>query len=164
MVQEDISSYRKTLQCSQRYDLHTKILHRTAFDTVSFKLFITAAAIWGFAVSTVKISILIFYHRIFSFNNRTFTAILWTVGAFIVCYCLTQSIASILACLPVRSNWTPGMDHYCVNIPVAATIIASCNVLSDIVILILPMPLLYRLQKPLGQKLQIMGIFLLGGL
>ena len=66
--------------------------------------------------------------------------------------------------MPIDSNWTPGKPHYCINTALGATIIAAFNVLTDFMILILPMPLLYKLQQPTKQKLQIMGMFLLGGL
>ena len=66
--------------------------------------------------------------------------------------------------MPIYSNWTPMVKHYCINTDIGATIIAAFNVLTDFAILILPMPLLYKMQKPTKQKIQIMGMFLLGGL
>ncbi|CAF9925812.1 hypothetical protein IMSHALPRED_006787 [Imshaugia aleurites] len=127
------------------------------------KLLLSGEVIWGFAISTIKGSLLYLYYRIF-FVSRKFTIALCVVGVFVVCYCLTQSFASIFQCMPVDSNWTIGVKHYCVNTDLGATIIAGLNVLTDFAILILPMPLLYQLQKPLKERIQIMGMFLLGGL
>lgn len=127
------------------------------------KALLSAEVIWGFAIMAIKGSLLYLYHRVF-FVSRRFTIALWVVGIFVICYCVMQSFASIFQCLPVDSNWKIGVKHYCVNTDVGATIIAAINALTDVVILILPMPLLYKLQNPLKQKIQIMGIFFLGGL
>jgi len=66
--------------------------------------------------------------------------------------------------MPIDSNWKPKVKHYCINTDIGATIIAAFNVVTDFAIFILPMPLLYKLQKPMKEKIQIMGMFLLGGL
>lgn len=73
-------------------------------------------------------------------------------------------LTSNLHSMPIDSNWKPKVKHYCVNTDIGATIIAAFNVVTDFAILILPMPLLYKLQKPMKEKIQIMGMFLLGGL
>ena len=119
--------------------------------------------IYNFAITAIKGSLLYLYYRVF-FVSRYFRYSLWAVGLFVAAYSITQVFAAIFQCMPIRSNWTIGVQHYCINTPVGATIIAAFNVLTDFIILALPMPLLYKLQKPFHQKLQIMGMFLLGGL
>ena len=126
-------------------------------------MLISAEVIYNFAITAIKGSLLYLYHRVF-YISRTFRIMLWITGIFVACYSIAQSFAAIFQCMPVSSNWTVGKDHYCINVDVGATIIAAFNVLTDFAILILPMPLLFRLQKPMKQKLQIMGMFLLGGL
>lgn len=133
-----------------------------SFDTMVLQVLLTAEVIWGFAVTPTKLSILYLYYRIF-YVSRRFTIMLWVVGIFVTCYCLMQAFASIFQCLPIYSNWTIGVEHFCVNVNVGATITASLNALTDFIILFMPMPLLYKLQRPLKQKLEIMGIFCLGG-
>lgn len=128
------------------------------------KLLISAEVIWGFAITAVKVSILSLYHRIFSFNNRTFTIMVWTVGVFVVCYCTIQSFAAIFNCHPIQSNWNPYIKHHCGSVLVGSTTISALNVLIDFIILVMPMPILYSLHRPLGEKVSLMGIFLLGGL
>lgn len=49
------------------------------------------------------------------------------------------------------------------NLDVAGTILGTCNVLTDFIILFLPIYPLWQLQRPFKQKLEIMGMFLLGG-
>ncbi|CAF9922359.1 MAG: hypothetical protein ALECFALPRED_002066 [Alectoria fallacina] len=127
------------------------------------QVLISAEVIYNFAMFAIKASILYLYKRVF-FVSRNFVIVLWVVGVFVACYSITQVFAAIFQCMPIDSNWNPVVKHYCINTDIGATIIAAFNVLTDFAILILPMPLLYKLQKPMKQKIQIMGMFLLGGL
>ena len=49
------------------------------------------------------------------------------------------------------------------NLDVAGTILGTCNVLTDFIILVLPIRPLWKLQRPLKEKIEIMTMFLLGG-
>ncbi len=111
----------------------------------------------------VKASVLFLYHRVF-FVSRNFTRGLWAVGLFVFGYSGILSFASVLQCFPLRHIWDKNVGGYCLAIPLAGTILAIFNVFTDIIILAMPMPLLWKLQMETKEKLQIMGIFLLGGL
>lgn len=96
--------------------------------------------------------------------DRKLRIALWAVGIFVVCFCFVQSLAFVLACLPVSAHFTLNKPHYCVNRRLAGTIISAFNVASEFVILALPLPALYKMQTPRRQKMGIMGIFMAGGL
>ena len=49
------------------------------------------------------------------------------------------------------------------NLDVAGTILGTCNVLTDFIILALPIHPLWQLQRPFKEKIEIMAMFLLGG-
>lgn len=132
-------------------------------DHRNLQLLLSAGVIWGFAITTIKGSILYLYHRIF-FVDRKLRIALWAVGIFVVCFCFVQSLASVLACLPVSAHYTLNKPHYCVNRRLAGTIISAFNVVSEFVILCLPLPALYKMHTPRRQKMGIMGIFMTGGL
>ena len=112
---------------------------------------------------SIKGSLLWLYHRVF-YVNRTFTYCLWAVFIFVAGYSIVQIVAAIFQCMPIDSNWVVGKPHHCINTDLGVTIGASFNVMSDFAILIMPMPLLYKLQKPLRERLRIMFMFMLGGL
>ncbi|MCJ1451660.1 hypothetical protein MMC28_002000 [Mycoblastus sanguinarius] len=127
------------------------------------KLLISAEVVYSFAITLIKGSLLYLYNRVF-FVSRSFRITSWVVAIFIACYSVTQIFASIFQCVPIDANWKIGVPHYCANSGLGGTIIAALNVFTDFVILIMPMPLLYKLQTPLRKKIQVMGMFLLGGL
>lgn len=114
-------------------------------------------------MGSIKASILVLYHRVF-FVSRRFTKMLWAVGIFVLGYSGVLGGASLIQCLPLKYIWDRSVKGYCLGIPLAATILAVFNFLTDIIILVMPMPMLWKMQIETKEKYQIMGIFLTGGL
>ncbi len=118
--------------------------------------------IYQAATFFIKASILYLYHRIF-FVSRRFTWTLLGVGIFVFLYSSIQGLGALIQCVPLNSEWDPYVKRHCFPIGVSVTIFAVCNVTTDFLILILPMPLLWGLQQPFEQKIKLMCMFLLGG-
>ncbi len=115
-------------------------------------------------IAAVKFSVLLLYRRLFP--GKTFHKILWSVGGFVFCYTVIQELTVILACIPVAGAWDPAIyvKAKCIRLNLEWVIMASLNVVTDVVTLFLPLPLLWRLQIDKERKFQLIGIFLLGGL
>ncbi|KAG8534136.1 uncharacterized protein KY384_000980 [Bacidia gigantensis] len=126
------------------------------------KTLMSAEVVYNFAMLCIKYSILCLYYRIF-FVSRGFTIAVWVIGAFVMGYSIAQTFAAIFQCTPVPALWDPYTHGHCIDTSLAATVMAAFNVATDFAILILPMPILWQMQIPSRRKLQIMGIFLLGG-
>ena len=124
------------------------------------KTVVATEVMYSPAIAAVKFSVLLLYRRLFP--NRHFRIVLWCVGIVILCYTITQTLVIVFACQPVKAAWDPFVKGTCVRVNVNAIIIGSLNVITDVVTVILPMPLLWRLKISLEQKLQLMGIFLTG--
>lgn len=123
---------------------------------------IAGEVIYNPAIFCIKASILYLYHRIFS-TSAIFRKTLWVVGIFVFSYSSIQALGSTIQCFPLRADWEPLQHHWCMNLDVAGTILGTCNVLTDFIILALPIHPLWQLQRPFKEKLEIMGMFLLGG-
>lgn len=111
---------------------------------------------------TVKFSILLLYHRIFP--GTKFKVILWAVAVFVSCYTVAGTLVVIFQCVPVRSDWDPSIKPDCVNLDAELIAIGVLNSLTDLLILGLPTPFLWRLHSSLAHKIQLAGMFSLGGL
>lgn len=116
------------------------------------------------AIAAVKFSVLLLYRRLFP--GRTFQKTLWVLGGFIFCYTVTQELTVVLECIPVAGAWNPAIHAKakCIRLNLEWVIMASLNVVTDVLTLFLPLPLLWRLQIDKERKYQLIGIFLLGGL
>ena len=146
------------VQWSPRY------LQKEPSNNPQWQAILAAEVLYNIAMFSIKISVLYLYHRVF-FVSRKFTKVLWGVGIFFFIYSSVTAGAGLLQCIPINYIWDPSVKGgRCLAIPLAGTILAAVNVLTDIVILIMPMPILWKLQIEMREKLQIMGIFLLGGL
>ncbi len=116
------------------------------------------------ALTFTKLSILLFYHRIF--RNQIFHKLIWVLGVMVVVWGISFFFATLFECYPISQVWTTfyGQPRKCYDyLPMFfATVIT--NMIMDIMILTIPWPMIWKLQMPLRQKVAVTGIFLLGGL
>lgn len=112
------------------------------------------------AIAAVKISILLLYLRIFP--SQRLRVIAWTVGCFVACCAVTQSLLVMFQCRPVRVAWDVETKGNCVRLNLSYVIFGSFNALTDIIALCMPMPYLWQLHADKTRKIQLMGTFGLG--
>lgn len=128
------------------------------------KIMFAYVLIYVVTVPLIKLSILLFYRRIFGMTWSIGFCIFLTAGYFISC-----NIAFLTCCRPVSFYWTqyadPSSGGKCVFDLYPFYIgNAAANVTTDVLILLVPIPLTWRLQMRKSQKILIIGIFLLGSL
>ena len=115
---------------------------------------------WAAANTAVKLSILHLYVTIFP--NRRFRIVCCLMGILSLAYFLMVFLETFLFCHPVAYNWDKTIDGYCKDPLLAYLLAAISNLLIDVVIVCLPLPLLWRLQMQLSKKIAITGMFSLG--
>ena len=114
-------------------------------------------------VTTVKISLLLLYRRIFA--TTLFKRLTTAVGVACIIWCLINVPMIIFQCRPVFSAFNPRLGtNQCLNFRAFWTGITASNVALDMVILGLPLYMVYRLQLPNKQKILLTGTFALGAL
>ncbi|KAJ6015163.1 hypothetical protein N7540_009754 [Penicillium herquei] len=113
-------------------------------------------------VVLVKSSILALYWRIF---NRTNIKIPISIIATAVCmWGIAVFLLSLLQCIPTRGFWDRSVNASCnVDSQKFLFAISIPNILTDLTLLILPVPYIMKLNIPSNQKKAIISIFLLGG-
>ena len=125
------------------------------------------ASVWTYNLSLTltKVSILVSYFRIFI--QKPLRRLCWILLGFMVTFGLWTIIGSILVCVPVEKSWTT-MDlygsEYCMNRYNAWFANAAVNMVIDLTLIILPMPILKGLNMPMKQKIALMLVFALGTL
>lgn len=133
-----------------------------AGDLTQLQSVLAAEVFYPPAISSVKISTLLLYTRIFP--SRGFRILLYTVGTFVATYSGIQILVSIFQCQPIEAAWYHSAGAKCVKLNVVFMVLACFNVLTDFILLLAPLPTLWKLQMQLETKLQLMGIFCVGGL
>jgi hypothetical protein len=111
----------------------------------------------------IKFSILLFLHRTFEVSRR-FKIAVYCVGGFTIAWFLTTTFATIFQCTPVSYYWNQAQPGFCGVVPLTFAFATSIlNAVSDFVVVVLPIPMVWKLDLPRGRKIGVIAIFLLGG-
>lgn len=111
----------------------------------------------------IKLSIILFYRRIFGVTYSIWFCVFLSVGYFV-----SGIIAFMVCCRPVSYYWTqfthPDGGKCVYSMYNFYISYAAVNVATDVAILLVPMPIVWKLQMRRTQKLLVCGILLIGGL
>lgn len=118
--------------------------------------------LYGLAMTAIKLSILLFYRRIFS--TAQFRKWIYGVVALVLAWLLANNLVFAFHCAPVRQNWEFDLPGHCINPLTSVRVLQVFNVLLDATVLALPVSAVLRLQLSTPRKISVMAIFLLGGL
>ena len=112
----------------------------------------------------VKVSILLLYHRLFGVNQWFRTGIC-VAGALTVMWWIAAFLDSIFQCVPVQAFWDKSIQNpKCQDIRASALGTGIANMILDIMLLIIPLPMIWKLQVSRRIKVSLTGIFMLGAL
>jgi hypothetical protein len=118
---------------------------------------------YSLGLMALKTSILFQYLRFFV--HQTFRQLAWALMAFVLVGGSALLLTSSLSCLPVAFNWDKTIPGgYCINQPPVWYTMAGFTIVTDIAVLVLPMPVLKSLHLPKRQKYSLMATFGLAGL
>ncbi|RMX90154.1 hypothetical protein D0869_00326 [Hortaea werneckii] len=119
-----------------------------------------AQLLYTVCITLNKATILAFYWRLFSVRSRipilavTAVVVAWFVAIF---FCV------LFTCIPVTAQWDISITNAkCIStrsIWIGGSIV---NVVTDVVLLIMPLPYVWNLNAPMAQRLALGGMFCLG--
>jgi hypothetical protein len=82
---------------------------------------------------------------------------------FVIAWGITALIANTFQCWPVQYFWIKSIEGSCMSGQTTLyTIIGAFSVVEDVLILCLPLPVVWRLQMRLREKIQLTILFLMG--
>lgn len=139
--------------------------------TVATQLFHISVAIYALIIIPLKVAIILQIRRIFmphSHSLRTRPFLLWIIDGFLVLnvmFYIALFLFQYLACRPLAHAWNPLVPGVCVKDKMIVHIVsAAINTASDLIIVILPQPVIWRLELSAKRKWGLSAVFLLGGL
>ncbi|KAK3952040.1 hypothetical protein QBC32DRAFT_213470 [Pseudoneurospora amorphoporcata] len=145
------------IDCGIGYDHVIAIVAEYGMDPITklLKFF------WALSLGLSKTSILLLYSSVFAVRP-----VLWTARCaivFITLWVIGTIMAGLLICRPFARNWDQSIPGgKCGDQVLSFTITGVLNLLTDLVVLLLPMPYLYRLQMRTYKKVVLMGVFGVG--
>jgi hypothetical protein len=84
--------------------------------------------------------------------------------AVVVVYAFWTVLSSVFGCKPIQAFWTLKHPFKCLNQFTVWFFNGGMNILTDLSIIVLPMPVIRKLNLPRRQKQALIGIFAIGGL
>ena len=112
-------------------------------------------------LTLTKVSILLQYMRLF--QGKTIRRIIIGMLVFVTAFGTWSIIASLLLCRPIHYFWDDIGNGKCMNIKAKWFSDAAVNILTDFILLSIPMPFLKGLHLPRRQKAGLIAVFSLGG-
>lgn len=145
---EDIRAGRSTSPCGTQHML-SKIQAVNAKEIAN-----------GPVLYITKLSILLQFMRIFVPHRRgtAYYFIHLTIWLNLFYY-LAATLVSICTCIPRRKIWEPWTPGRCLDISKVICVSSIINVISDVMILMIPLFCVSSLQMPLKQKIGISVVF-----
>ncbi|KAF1941214.1 hypothetical protein EJ02DRAFT_466686 [Clathrospora elynae] len=126
------------------------------------------------ALCFVKLSILFFYRAIAS--QRTFRRLVYATMVFVCVYTFAACMASAFQCQNPADAWST-TDYFaqfdrvpstkrrklkCLDPAKLFILSSAANLLSDVIIMMLPIPTILKLRIPLRNRLALIGVFAIG--
>lgn len=111
--------------------------------------------------AAIKLSCLFFYWRIFSPNPKTLRFIQLGIGLIVAAY-TAMFFATLFECSPIEKGWNQLTPGHCLPAKVLPYCSGAINVVTDLYVLILPIPCIWGLNVRLSRKLRTVAIFGLG--
>jgi hypothetical protein len=127
-----------------------------------FKASLFAQEFYFIGMPCVKISVLCLYDRIFS--RTSYTKLHIATGVLIVAYSIPAIVVPPIQCMPIRTFWVAGVKAYCINYQAAQVTFGTLNIITDWIVLLLPIPLVVGLSLKNKMKYSIVTLFGAGGL
>ncbi|ESZ92449.1 hypothetical protein SBOR_7166 [Sclerotinia borealis F-4128] len=129
-----------------------------------FEIQFADALICHFVYGLIKLSVVIFYKRIFT--SRTFNICANTVLGMISLYMVLSFFLFLFSAHPVAAYWNTSPEligtQYNLDVPNLVIVCAAVDIFLDLAVLSLPFPVIKGLHMPTEKKLYVSGVFLLG--
>ena len=113
-------------------------------------------------VTFPKLSILILYLRIFT--EKISRIICWALFVIISTLSVVNIFLIVFQCNPRSKAWNPTEPGHCHNIVLHFVWASFPNIATDVIMLILPLPVIYNLHTRLRVKLGLMATFMIGSM
>ena len=117
---------------------------------------------YNISLSSTKMSVLLFYVRIFTTTKLWFRMAVWILGFMCVGWGVATCFLGAFQCVPPAKSWQPELEGTCRPQNQVYIGAAVPNVVIDFFLLILPLPVIKSLNTSLGHKFGIASVLMLG--
>ncbi|UNI15412.1 hypothetical protein JDV02_001947 [Purpureocillium takamizusanense] len=128
------------------------------FLTTFYRFLYYYQIVYSITPPTIKLSLVFLYARLFP--SPRFRTLLWLTGVIVAVWGVASMFISVFACDPIEAFWT--RQGKCMRLRTFGIAYSIINIITDFAVWLMPIPAMWRVQLPLGQKIALSVIFLLG--
>ena len=133
--------------------------HSVALTPYILKLLLAKELVWNTGITLTRISALLFYKRLFQRQSKT---LFWLGIAFNVVWFVMLLFLVIFGCSPVPRIWDRAVPGTCLPELPGQIISSFTSLVLDLYILVVPLPMLWRLQMKTPRKVAVALVLILG--
>ncbi|CEL08182.1 hypothetical protein ASPCAL11334 [Aspergillus calidoustus] len=120
-----------------------------------------AGVVYVPALALAKASLIILYYRIVG-QQRLYRFALYGIAAIVVGYSIAITFALIFACRPIAKAWNGALEGTCIDQNGLYAATAVTNTVTDVALIVVPIPVVVSLHMPLIQKIGLFFMFVIG--
>ncbi|KAL9001624.1 MAG: hypothetical protein Q9188_005403 [Gyalolechia gomerana] len=114
-----------------------------------------------------KVSLLLFLYRVFRVDGK-FRIAAWTIGIILVVWSVVSFLLCVFSCRPIKASWNVKLlldpkTHCYPKTPNVINYHGFCNIITDFALLLLPLPMVWKLQMNQKKKIGV-GVVLATGI
>lgn len=119
--------------------------------------------VYGLSIALSKCAILLLYLRVFTTSNKAFAASVYVIGFVVIATGVANTFVAIFQCTPVAYEWDKSVqDGRCIDVVAFARYMTIPNVVTGAIMLIMPLPLAWKLNLEISAKLALTATLLHG--
>ncbi|CAG8904116.1 unnamed protein product [Penicillium egyptiacum] len=147
-----------------RYGLGLPLKLRPAADYSTYtKINYAGRPFYQIGIAGFKASLCLSYLRLISgTSKRLYRIVIWIVIAASTLGHIAGALSLLFNCTPVRRSWNPHVPGKCLPVGGLFYGLAIYTIITDVTIIVLPIPLLLGLNIKTAQKAGVVCLFLLG--
>lgn len=112
----------------------------------------------------IKLSILFLYKTIFTFIVKWFKIAWYAILAYVIAVTIASIVIILTQCRPIAYTWNEplGAEGSCLNLRALEIGRGALLAIADVMLLVLPMPILWSLHIQPRKKIMLCALFALG--
>ncbi|CAG8164742.1 unnamed protein product [Penicillium olsonii] len=127
----------------------------------ALKIFWASEWIWSTATTSFRLAIILLYMEIFP-GNRKFVHGAIGVGALVTLYWVATIFVLSFLCQPIEYNWNHNIPGRCGDVRKILYASAGFNMVMDLVVVLLPLPVIWGLRMSSRKKMGVTTSFAIG--
>lgn len=127
------------------------------------QLVLSASVIYVPCLGFAKLSLLLLYRRLAP--QKWFHICIYIIMFIVAGYSFAIIFALVFTCNPIEKNWDASiLEGSCINRSAIYVMTAVVNIVTDVMIILVPVPIIIKVQMPRIQRFGVMCMFAVGSM